>query len=151
MKRITIAAALLALVYWLGFAQAQDASRLPREALKTYCAAAGDTIPAVFGDGRRGPPVEWRCVKGAVYVCEAGADGVACSARSKSRVPLPSMVNACHDYGQLAVADGSYGYVWRWECQNGVPVIVGPARVWGGKPTKFDGQGYAEEEWSPIR
>lgn len=151
MKRITIAAALPALVYWLGFAHAQEASRRPREALKTYCATAGDTIPAVFGDGRHAPPVEWRRVKGAVYVCEAGADGVACSARSRRRVPLPSMVDACRGYGQLSVADGSYGYVWRWECQNGKPIIVGPAPVWGGKPTKFDGQGYAESEWTPIR
>jgi hypothetical protein len=132
--------------------QASPASRLPREALKTYCAVAGDTMPAVFGDGRTGPPIVWRCVKSAVYTCEAGADGVACSARSHSRVPLPSMVELCRrDNGYLPVASGAFGYVWRWECQNGEPVIVGPASIWGGKPTKFDDQGYAEEEWSPIR
>lgn len=127
------------------------AAHLPREALMAYCAAAGDTMPAVFGDGRTGPPIVWRCVKSAVYTCEAGADGVACSARSRSRVPSSSMVKSCREYGQLSVADGAYGYVWRWECQNREPVIVGPAQVWGAKPTKFDGQGYAEEEWSPIR
>jgi len=123
-------------------AHGAELSRLPREALKTYCAIAGDTIPAVFGDGRTSPPIVWRCVKSAVYTCEAGADGVACSARSYSRVPVPSMVEECRHGDYLSVASGAYGYVWDWECRGGKPVIAGPLA-----PAKFDAQGYAEGEW----
>ncbi len=135
--------------------QASPAARLPREALKAYCAVAGDTMPAVFGDGRTGPPIVWRCVKSAVYTCEAGADGVACSARSHSRVPLPSMVEACRDGDNLSVASGAYGYVWDWECRGGKPVIAGPLVVndiqtGTTTPAKFDAQGYAEGEWKPL-
>src|SRR5271165_4095444 len=148
--RLASVAALTFAVGLSGSAHAQEASALPTGALKVYCEAARNSLPAVFGDGRHGSPTAWRCVHGAVFVCELGADGVACSARSRSRVPLPSMAESCRDYGYLPVSSGAFGYVWRWECQNGEPVIVGPAPVWGGKPTKFDGQGYAEEEWSPI-
>jgi hypothetical protein len=123
---------------------------LPAGMLKTYCAAAVDSPPAVFSP-RNAPAIEWRCVHGVAYACLAGADGVACSARSHSRVPLPSMLESCRDYGSLPVASGAFGFVWRWECQNGAPVIVGPALVWGGKATKFDDQGYAEEEWKGLR
>ncbi len=86
---------------------------LPREAIKVYCKAADNSIPAIFGDGRNGLPIEWRCVKGEVFTCEAGADGVACSARSRSRTPLPSMAEACRDYGQLSVADGALSTIWQ--------------------------------------
>ena len=151
MKRTVITAALLALA---GAAHAQTPplpANFPRDAVKTYCAAAVDMpMPAIFGDGRLGPPFAWRCVNGRAYTCLEGADGVACSSRSRSRVPLPSMVESCRDDGQLPVASGAYGVVWQWECRGGKPVIVGPARVWGGKPTKFDDQGYAEEEWSQL-
>lgn len=136
--------------------QEPPADRLPRDALRAYCASAGDTIPAVFGDGRTGPPVVWRCVKGAVYTCEAGADGVACSARSRSRVPLRSMVEACRDYGQLSVAAGALSTVWQWECRDGKPVISGPQVIYDLQtktttPAEFDAQGYAEREWTPLR
>ena len=135
---------------------APPADRLPRDALRAYCASAGDTMPAVFGDGRTGPPIVWRCVRGAVYTCEAGADGVACSARSRSRVPPPSMVEACRTYGQLSVADGALSTVWRWECRDGKPVIAGPQVIYdlqtkGTKPAEFDAQGYEEGEWTPLR
>ncbi len=132
------------------------ADRLPRDALRAYCASAGDTIPAVFGDGRTRPSIVWRCVKGATYTCEAGADGVSCSARSRSRVPLSSMVKACQDYGQLSVADGAFSTVWQWECRDGKPVIVGPQVIYGFQtktttPVEFDDRGYAEGEWTPLR
>ncbi len=135
--------------------RAAPAARLPREALKAYCAVAGDTMPAVFGDGRTGPPIVWRCVKSGVYTCEAGADGIACSARRKSRVPLPSMVDACRERGQLSVADGALSYVWRWECRDREPVIVGPQVTYDFEtktttPAKFDAQGYEESEWKPL-
>jgi hypothetical protein len=123
----------------------------PRDAIKTYCAAAVDMpMPAIFGDGRHGPPFTWRCVNGRAYTCLEGADAVACSSRIRSRVPLPSMVDACREGDNLSVASGAYGFVWDWECRGGKPVIVGAAKIWGGKSTKFDGQGYAEEEWSLL-
>lgn len=132
------------------------ADLLPRDALKTYCASAGDTTPAIFGDGRTGPPIVWRCVKGTVYTCEAGADGVACSARSRSRAPGPSMVKAYRDYGQLSVADGALSTVWRCECRDGKPLIAWPQMIYDLQtktttPAEFDAQGYAEGEWTPLR
>lgn len=124
----------------------------PRDAIKAYCAAAVDMpTPAIFGDGRHGSPFAWRCVNGRAYTCLEGADGVACSSRSRSRVPLPSMVDECREGADgLSVASGAYGFVWDWECREGKPVIVGPAKVWGGKSTEFDGQGYAEQEWRAL-
>ena len=68
-----------------------------------------------------------------------------------NRVPLPSMVDECREGADgLSVASGAYGFVWDWECREGKPVIVGPAKVWGGKSTEFDGQGYAEQEWHAL-
>jgi hypothetical protein len=89
-------------------------------------------------------------------MCEPGADGIACSRRSKSRNPLPSMVDACHQNGQLSVADGAMNYVWQWECRDGEPVIAGPQVIYDLQtktttPTKFDAQGYAENEWQPLQ
>lgn len=135
--------------------QESPADRLPRDALRAYCASAGDTMAQFFNDGRTGPPLIWRCVKGAVYTCEAGADGVACSARSRSRVPLFSMVEACRSYGRLSVADGAYSTVWRWECHDGKPVIAGPQVIYDHQtktatPVEFDAQGYANDEWTPL-
>lgn len=102
MMRLATFPALTFAVGLAGSAHAQEASAVPSGALKAYCAAAGDTSPATFGDGRNGPAIEWRCVHGSVFVCETGADGVACSARSRSRVPLPSMAEACREDGQLS-------------------------------------------------
>lgn len=139
-----IVAGVLALAL-AGAARAQTfplPSNFPRAAVKTYCAAAVDsyfdsmTFAASGLNGGAGP-FEWRCVKGAVFVCPAGADGVNCSRRSRSRTPLPSMVNECRDYGSLSVASGSFGYVWDWECRGGKPVIV--SGRWSGstcKPTR---------------
>ncbi len=132
------------------------ADRLPRGA-RDYCAKEGTSEGAMYsGPVPQQPGVIWRCVNGAVYLCEPGADGVVCSRRSKSRVPLPSMVDACHKSGQLSVADGSYGYVWRWECRDGEPVIVGPQVIYDLQtktttPAKLDAQGYAEGEWQPLK
>ena len=67
-----------------------------------------------------------------------------CSARSRSRVPLPSMVEACRDGDNLSVASGAYGYVWRWECREGLPAIV------GGVPADYDTGGYAFDEWKNL-
>ena len=130
--------------------------RFHRDELRVYCASAGDTTPAVFGGGRTGLPIEWRCVKGAVYICEAGADGVACGARSHSRVPLPSMVEACRSHGRLSVADGAYSTVWRWECRDGKPFIAGPQETYDPQtkttmPVEFDAQGYVKDEWTPLQ
>jgi len=128
----------------------------PRDAIKTYCAAAVDMpMPAIFGDGRHGSPFAWRCVNGRAYTCLEGADGVACSARSRSRVPLPSMVESCRDYGYLPVSSGAYSFVWGWECRQGKPVIAGPLlrlnlQTNTRSPVKFDAQGYAEDEWPPL-
>jgi hypothetical protein len=116
MQRLLIAMSLS--IICASAARAQEASALPTTALKAYCEAAGDSLPAVFGDGRHGSPTAWRCVHGAVFVRQPGADGVACSARSRSRVPLPSMVESCRDYGYLPVSSGAFGYVWRWDCQK---------------------------------
>ena len=156
MKQLLCSLALPAALLILTSRTHAETPALPSGALKTYCAAAGDTSPATFGDGRNAPAIEWRCVHGAVYVCETGAYGVACGARSRSRVPLPSMITGCRDYGQLAVASGALGFVWAWECRGGKPVIVGPAMIQNLRtgertPMKFDAQGYAEREWSPIR
>lgn len=154
MKPLAVAGTLFALVFSPRFAHAQEtpADRLPRQALQAYCAAAGDMLtPALFGEGRTGPAIAWRCVKGVALLCTEGADGVACSARSRSRVPLPAMVQACRQGEGLSVASGAYSFVWAWDCRAGKPVIVGPAQVWGGKPTRFDDLGYADEEWSPLR
>jgi hypothetical protein len=115
-----------------------------------FCPEVGNTSAATIGNGRSGPAFVWRCSGGRAYTCMVGADGVACSSRSRSRVPLASMVDACREGDNLSVASGAYGFVWDWECREGKPVIVGPAQVWGGKSTKFDGQGYAEEEWSLL-
>jgi hypothetical protein len=153
MKRLPCSAALaLATALGLGNHAHAQTPALPTEAIKAYCAAAGDSMPAVFG-GIRAPAVVWRCVHGVPYVCQAGADGVACSARSRSRVPLPSMVESCRDYGYLPVSSGAFGYVWDWVCRNGTPVIAGPQGNLWTKPTmpeKFDTQGYAESEWQAL-
>ena len=76
MKRKTIGGALLALVNWLGLADALEGSRLAGMALKSFCATAVDTIPAVFGDGRHAPPVEYRCIKARGLCAETGADEI---------------------------------------------------------------------------
>ena len=54
------------------------------------------------------------------------------------------MVEACREEGDRPVVSGAYSFVWPWECRGGKPVIV------GGRPTGFDGLGYAEEEWSLL-
>ncbi len=132
------------------------ADRLPRGA-RDYCAREGTSEGSMYsGPTPQQPGVIWRCVDGAVYMCEPGADGIGCSRRSKSRVPLPSMVDDCRASGQLSVADGSYGYVWRWECRDGVPAIAGPQVIYDSAtkttvPAKFDARGYAENEWQPLR
>jgi hypothetical protein len=89
-------------------------------------------------------------------MCEPGADGIACSRRSKSRTSLPSMVDACHQSGQLSVADDALSFVWQWECRDGKPVIAGPQVTYDLQtktttPAKFDAQGYAEDEWRPLQ
>jgi hypothetical protein len=88
-------------------------------------------------------------------MCEPGADGIACSRRSKSHIPLPSMVDACHQRGQLSVADGASNYVWRWECRGGEPVIAGSQMIYDLQTntiaSTFDAQGYAENEWQPLQ
>jgi hypothetical protein len=128
----------------------------PRDAIKTYCAAAVDMpMPAIFGDGRHGSPFAWRCVNGRAYTCLEGADGVACSSRSRSRVPLASMVDACREGDNLSVASGAYGFVWDWECRGGKPVIAGALfrldlQTNTRSPVKFDAQGYAEDEWHAL-
>jgi hypothetical protein len=145
----------VALALECSLARAQTPA-LPIEAIKTYCVAAGDSMPAIFGDGRHGPPTAWRCAHGIPYVCTEGADGVACSARSRSRVPLPSMIESCRDYAELPVASGADSFVWQWECRDGKPIITGPAvilniRTGSRMPTKFDAQGYADRDWSLLR
>jgi hypothetical protein len=47
-------------------------------------------------------------------------------------------------------------YVWRWECRNGKPVIVGPQVSYDFQTNtrttaKFDAQGYEASEWKPLR
>jgi hypothetical protein len=134
----------------------------PRDAIKTYCAAAAESFESMtfvtVGGGINGGagPVEWRCSKGAVLICPAGADGVNCSRRTQSRTPLPSMVQACRDYGELSVASGAYSYQWAWECRSGKPVITGPLykinlQTNSKTPVVFDTQGYVIDEWEALR
>jgi hypothetical protein len=128
---------------------------LPRTELKALCRASYEPMTGQYGDGAHGPPILWRCSHGQAYACMAGADGVACSARSRSRDPLPMMIAACRDYGQLSVASGALRTVWDWECRGGKPVNMGPAAALninsGAKtPVKFDEQGYSISEWIKL-
>jgi hypothetical protein len=67
----------------IGASPALAEAPFPRHAVKEYCQAAGDTMPATFGDvDWTNGPTEWRCVHGAAYTCGAGVDGSACSALS---------------------------------------------------------------------
>jgi hypothetical protein len=142
----TALAALVAAFAAVSSTHAQEAS-LPIAALKAYCAAAGDTGPAVFSpDGRHGPATEWRCLYGSVLVCPAGADGVSCSVRSRSRVATQGMIDACRDAGYLPVSSGVMGSIWRWECRGGKPVIASMLTS-----LQFDDSGYAKSEWKPLR
>jgi hypothetical protein len=109
MIRTTITAAALAIA---GAADAQ-AVPLPPNFPRAAAVDSFDSMTFVtVGAGLNGGagPVEWRCSKGAVLICPAGADGINCSRRSRSRTPLPSMVQACRDYGELSVASGAYSY-----------------------------------------
>jgi hypothetical protein len=104
-----IAAALLASA---GVARAQDrpSVSLPSgevRALIAFCPEVGDTSAATIGNGRSGPAFVWRCSGGRAYTCMVGADGVACSQRSRARAPYPSMVQECAESGYLSVASGA--------------------------------------------
>jgi hypothetical protein len=166
MKPIAVAASLVALLHPQDYAHAQtsiqlgqgplDADHFPREAVRAYCKAAVDTGVAGFGGNATNPlPVAWRCAKGEVYTCTPGADGVACSARNRSRIPLPLMIKACASGDFLSLPTGAFGYIWNWACDHGKPVITGPLfrlnRETGAKRAiAFDAQGYAEDEWRPL-
>ena len=135
----------------------------PSAAVRAYCTAAGDFYGSTtFVKVGQPGPIEWRCSKGAVLICLAGADGINCSARSRRRDPTPEMVHACRNDVDgagnyyMSVATGAYGYVWQWECVNNRPVIVGPQVVvnlqtHAQTPVVFDDQGYAVSEWTHLR
>lgn len=145
MRTAIIAAAMLASA---GVAQAQDrpSVSLPRgevRALMAFCPEVGDTSAATIGNGRSGPAFVWRCSGGQAYTCLVGADGVACSQRSRARAPYPSMIQECGESGYLSVASGAFNSVWDWKCKDGKPV-AGPPKA------KFDADGYATEEWELV-
>jgi hypothetical protein len=103
MRAAIIAAALLA---FAGVARAQDrpSVSLPSgevRALMTFCPEVGDTSAATIGNGRSGPAFVWRCSGGRAYTCMVGADGVACSQRSRARAPYPSMIQECAASGYI--------------------------------------------------
>jgi hypothetical protein len=145
MRTAIIAAAMLASA---GVAQAQDTQSvsLPRgvRALMAFCPEVGDTSAATIGNGRSGPAFVWRCSGGQAYTCMVGADGVACSQRTRSRTPFPEMVKECAEAGYMSVASGVFGFVWDWKCKDGKPVASPPK-------AKFDADGYATEEWELVK
>jgi hypothetical protein len=57
-----------------------------------FCPEVGDTSAATIGNDRNGSAFVWRCSGGRAYTCMVGADGVACSQRSRARAPYPSTV-----------------------------------------------------------
>lgn len=145
-----LAAALLAFAF-AAAAQAQNglADLLPRgevRALMAFCPEVGDTSAATIGNGRSGPAFVWRCSGGRAYTCMVGADGVACSQRSRARAPYPSMIRVreCTDSGYLSVASGAFNSVWDWKCKDGKPVASPPKE-------KFDADGYATQEWELVK
>lgn len=146
MRTGIIAAAMVASA---GVAQAQDrpSVSLPTgemRALMAFCLQVGDTSAATIGNGRSGPGFVWRCSGGRAYTCMVGADGVACSQRSRARAPYPSMVQECSESGYLSVASGAFNSVWDWKCKDGKPVASPPK-------AKFDADGYATEEWELMK
>ena len=116
---------------------------------KTYCAIVRDT-----GELSQFKQVEsglhqnwlWRCWAGDLFVCSLGADGVACSRRTAIKVPTLGMMKECSQgrVGSLSVASGAFGYKWRWECRDNLPVIVGTA-------VEVDAYGLAPSEWREIK
>jgi hypothetical protein len=125
-----LAAALLAFAF-AAAAQAQNslADLLPRgevRALMAFCPEVGATSAATIGNGRSGPAFVWRCSGGRGYTCIVGADGVACSQRSRARAPYPTMIRECADSGYPSVASGAFNSVWDWKCKDGKPVASPP-------------------------
>lgn len=145
MKRIAIVTAALLV---LTGARAQNIplpEDLPRTELKALCKASYEPMTGQYGDGAHAPAILWRCSHGHVYACMAGADGVACSKRTRSRTPYPGMIEACRDEGYMPVVSGVMSFVWRWECKDGKPVIV------NSDVSRFDTDGYYIDEWTQIR
>jgi hypothetical protein len=117
----------------------------PRAELKALCKASYALMSGQYGGDAHDPPVAWRCSHGHALACTPGADGVACSRRTFSRKPLPSMIESCRDYGQLPVSSGAYSFVWDWECKDGKPIIVNSP-----ESAKFDPEGYHRDEWKQL-
>jgi hypothetical protein len=126
-------------------AQAAFADAPSWRAERTYCAAVRDTPSNVKYPDRPSWASEWRCASGRLLICFPSADGVPCSIRRRAKTPTPAMVEECASGAEgLSVASGAYGFVWRWTCRDGRPVIVG-------KAGEFDASGYAHGEWSEGR
>ena len=117
----------------------------PRAELKALCKASYALMSGQYGGDAHDLPVAWRCSHGRALACTPGADGVACSRRTFSRKPLPSMIESCRDSGYLPVSTGAYSFVWGWECKDGQPIIVNSP-----ESAKFDSEGYHRDEWKQL-
>lgn len=88
----------------------------------------------------------WRCMDGAVYACNRGAN-IPCETQAETtRTPSPAMQDYCRDHPDtdyIPYVAAGRATVYEWACQQGLPVIVEQS-------TQPDARGFLSRLWYKI-
>jgi hypothetical protein len=101
----------------------------------------GKTPPQI---SKLGDSLQWRCMNGAVLVCQDSADGDWCSRKAASRTPSALLRQACRedpDKASFNFAEEHYS-AFDWRCKAGRPMIV--------QSYPLDRQGFFKASWTPL-
>lgn len=153
MPRITPLARMLPLL--LAALLFSSASPARAEGARAYCARAGDDdrvrplppdLKAAAENAFPGALQEstvYRCMGGAVWLCNHGAN-LTC-AKADTRRDLPSVDAYCkanpnQDFVPMAVT--GHGTIHSWACSRGRPRVTDSAKV--------DGRGFVADQWTKV-
>src|SRR3954452_14967676 len=127
--------------FWSSDASAQST----RGEIKAYCQRVRNSEAS--GEDRLYPaqfPTEWRCVSGAVFICEIGASGRGCLKAEHSTAPTPGVRQWCRENPNADFVPGAYlsSAAISWRCAGTKPAIVETEGV--------DEQGYVRRFWRKV-
>ncbi|MFA7248465.1 MAG: hypothetical protein WC273_02425 [Dehalococcoidia bacterium] len=112
-----------------------------REVIQDALAVA-ERLPQRFADpAARRVAIPWRCMGGAVWACDPGAN-LPCGPANTSRDPDEGMRTYCteHPDGVLPAYVTGHDTLYAWSCRGGQAVI-------DGQPFHVDERGFVAEFW----
>lgn len=109
-----------------------------------YYGHLGAQVSKVIPQTQFNPTIGWRCMDGALFVCELGASGRACTKKNPSKIPSVAITTFCRqrpnsNFAPMTVIGNSSS---TWKCNGTIPIID--------NTEPLDKRGYSIGSWTKV-